>query len=144
LLAWSGLTSLGNIKTTLQAVSVNRGRKALDRYYSDTWKGRKVKVPLSSTARTMMLENMETFKELLNEVPIFTRQDAASVVQPTLIVTGEHTIRYMKAVALELNRIIPHNEMAVIRNAAHYPHLENPRECNAIISKFLSQNTDIV
>lgn len=139
-LAMSGVNSLNNIKTTLQGVNGKNMEKALDTYYSNTWERKDVKVQLSEPARTMMLENMETFKELLTEAPTFKKEDAARIVPPTLILTGEHTIKYMKAVATELHRTIPNNQIVIIRNASHYPHIENPGECNDAMVKFFSEH----
>lgn len=139
-LAMSGLKSLNNIKTMLREVSRKNMEKALDTYYSNTWEHKDVKVQLSMSARAMMLDNMETFRELLTEVPTFNKDDAARIVPPTLILTGEHTIKYMKGVAMELHVTIPNNQIVIIRNASHYPHIENPKECNDKIMEFLSEH----
>ena len=138
--AMSGLKSLDYIKATQQEVSQKNREKALDTFYSNSWERRDVKFQLSEPARTMMLDNIETFKELLIEAPTFNKKDAARIKPPALILAGEYTIKYMKEVAQELHRTIPNNRIVTIRNAAHYPHIENPKECNDAILKFLSEH----
>lgn len=138
--ALSGLKSLDYIKTTQQEVSRKNRDKALDTFYTNSWERKDVKFQLSGPTRSMMLDNIENFKELLTGAPTFNKKDAAGIVPPALILAGEHTIKYMKDVAEELHRAIPNNQIVIIRNAAHYPHIENPKECNDAISKFLTEH----
>ena len=139
-LALSGARSLNSIKMTQQEVANKNPEKALDTYYSSTWEGGKPKVRLSSSTRAMMLDNMETFRELLTGVPTFNRDTAERIVPPTLTVSGEHTTKYMRGVAMELHRTIPKSQLATILNASHYPHIENPEECSAKILAFFSEH----
>jgi pimeloyl-ACP methyl ester carboxylesterase len=138
--ARSGLKSVENIKATLQEVYKKNPEKALDSYYPSTWDGGNVKVQLPETARAIMLDNMEGFKELTTQPPSFGKEDAARIAMPTLIIGGEHTTDFMKAVAETLHKRIPNNQLVVVRNAAHYPQIENPKECNDAILKFLSEH----
>lgn len=138
LVALSGARSLKSLKMTQQELANKNPEKALDTYYSSTWEGRKP-VQLSSSARTMMLDNVETFRELLSGVPTFNRESAERIVPPTLVVCGEYTTRYMKGVATELHSTIPNSQLATIQNASHYPHIENPEECSAKILEFLTE-----
>jgi len=133
------MKSLNNLKTTQQEVSRRNPEKALDTYYQNTWEGKKMKAQLSASTRAVMLDNMETFYELLTGAPTFNKQDAKRIAAPTLILSGEHTIKFMKSVAMELHRTIPNNQLAIIHNASHYPHIENPEECSARILAFFSE-----
>jgi pimeloyl-ACP methyl ester carboxylesterase len=139
-IALSGAKSLSSIKMTQQEVANRNPEQALDTYYSSTWEGGKPKIQLSSSARAMMLDNMETFRELLTGVPTFNREDAERIMPPTLIVSGEHTTKYMRGVAMELHRTIPNSQLATIQNASHYPHIENPEECSAKILAFFTEH----
>ena len=96
-------------------------------------------MPLTASARAVMLDNMETFNELLAGAPTFNREDAARIVPPTLVVSGEYTSKFMSSLGVELHQTIPNNRLAIIPNAAHYPHIENPEECAAEILAFLSE-----
>jgi len=108
-LALSGIKSLNNIKTTQQEVSRKNLEKALDAYYPNTWEGKRLKVQLSASTRAMMLDNMETFRELLTGVPTFNKENAKRIVPPTLILSGEQTFKFMRGVAMELHKTIPNN-----------------------------------
>jgi pimeloyl-ACP methyl ester carboxylesterase len=138
-LALSGQAALKNIKTTQEEVARKNPEKALDGYYPNTWKGGDVKVPLCASSRAAMLDNMETFFELLTGIPAFSREDAARIAHPTLVVAGEQTVEWQSGVAAALHRAIPDKRLAIIPNAAHYPHVENPDECTAQILAFLSE-----
>jgi pimeloyl-ACP methyl ester carboxylesterase len=139
-IAKSGKESLDNIKTTLQEVFQNHMDKALDLYYPRTWENNDAKVKLTEQARAMMVENMETFKELMTEPPTFNKVDASRITRTTLILGGQYTTEWMKAVASELHENVPNNQITIIQNTAHYPHIENPRDCSEAIFKFLSEH----
>ncbi len=139
-LALSGVKSLENIKTTQQEVSRGNPGKALDTYYPNTWEGKQPKVQLSASMRAMMLDNMQTFRELLTGVPTFNKEDAKRIVPPTLILSGEQTTKFMRGVGIALYRNIRNSQLATIGNAVHYPHIEHPEECSAKISAFFSEH----
>ena len=138
-LAQSGQAAVKNISATQEEVSRKNAEKALDGYYPNTWKDKDVKVPLTAAARAAMLDNMETFYELLTGVPTFSREDAARIVAPTLVMAGEHTIEWQSGLATELHRTLPNSRLAIVPNAAHYPHVENPEACTARILAFLAE-----
>ena len=126
---------------TQEELSCMNPEKALDMYYPNTWERAKVKIQLSASKRAMMLDNMETFRELLTGAPTFTKEDAKRIAHPTLIMSGEHTVKFMMSVAMELHKTIPTNQLAIIPNAAHYPHIENPEECSTKILAFFMEHT---
>jgi esterase len=139
--AQSGLKSEKNIKTTQELVKNNKLEEALDSYYPGTWEGRDVKVPLSKDVRATMLNNMENFMELTSKPPTFNKEDANRLKIPTLVVSGEYTVTFMKGIASSLQKTILNNESIIVANAAHYPHIENPEKCNEAIIKFLSKHS---
>ena len=77
---------------------------------------------------------------MMIEPPTFNKTDASRITKPTLILSGQYTTPWMKAVASELHENIPDNQIIIIQNAAHYPHIENPRETSEAIFKFLSEH----
>ena len=137
----SGLKSEKNIKTTQELVKNSKLEGALDSYYPGTWEGRDVKVPLSNDVRAAMLDNIENFMELNSKPPTFNKEDANRLKMPTLIVGGEYTVKFMKGIALSLQKTIPDNESIIVANAAHYPYIENPEKCNEAVIKFLSKHS---
>jgi pimeloyl-ACP methyl ester carboxylesterase len=88
----------------------------------------------------MMIDNMVTFKEMMTESPTFNKADASRIAKPTLILSGQRTTEWMKTVAGELHKNISDNQIIIIQNAAHYPHIENPKDCSEAIFKFLSKH----
>ena len=87
----------------------------------------------------MMRTNIGTVEELRTEIPIFTKEQAKRITQPTLLITGERTIKVLQAIVWELQASIPNHQMVTIRNAAHMPHIENQKEFNEAVMKFLSE-----
>jgi len=92
------------------------------------------------TARAMMRDNAETIREVTTKPPLFTKEDAKRMSQPTLLLTGEWSIKMYKAIVEELHKTTPNNQMVTIRNAWHMSHIENPEGCNEVILKFLTEH----
>jgi pimeloyl-ACP methyl ester carboxylesterase len=93
----------------------------------------------SAATLEMMRANVKTVAELRTGITRFTREEAKQVTQPTLLLTGERSIKALQAMVEELHRTMPNNKMFKVRNAGHLPHIDNPKECNDLIVKFLSE-----
>jgi non-heme chloroperoxidase len=93
----------------------------------------------SAATLEMMRANVKTVGELRTGNTQFTKEEAKQVTQPTLLLTGERSIKALQAMVEELHRTMPNNKMFKVKNAGHLPHIENPNECNDLIMKFLSE-----
>jgi pimeloyl-ACP methyl ester carboxylesterase len=91
----------------------------------------------SSAILEMMRANVGTVGELRTKSPLFTKKEAKRVSQPTLLLTGERSIKILQAIVGELHKSMPNNEMVTIPNAAHMSHIENPKAVNEAMSKFI-------
>ena len=89
----------------------------------------------------MMRANIGTVGELRAEPPRFTKNEAVRIDQPTLLVTGERSIKVLHAIMDELHKSMPNNQIVTIKNAGHMPHLENPKEFNQTMLKFLMEHS---
>ena len=91
--------------------------------------------------RSMALANAGTIKELTTKVPQFTAKEAQTIRTPTMLISGENTIKPLAAIAGELSKSIPEIQVAKISNASHSVQVENPEETNSAITKFLSEQS---
>ncbi len=96
---------------------------------------------LTDPIKSMMLNNAETIKELTLKPPPFTKKEANAIAMPTLLISGENTVKALSAIAEEVSKNIPKIQVAKIPSSAHFPHFENPDATNAAIIKFLSMKT---
>ena len=95
----------------------------------------------SAATLEMMRANVMTVAELRTGHTQFTKKEAMQVTQPTLLLTGERSIKVLQAIVEELHKTMPNNQMITVRNAGHLPHIENPKECNEMIMKFLAEHS---
>jgi pimeloyl-ACP methyl ester carboxylesterase len=69
-----------------------------------------------------------------------TRDDAASIRTPTLVLTGDQSLKVFLLVSQELVRHLPNAEKAQIAEASHLMHVMNPRVFNATVLAFLAKH----
>jgi len=91
--------------------------------------------------KSMTLSNAGTIKELTTKIPKFTAKEAQTIQTPTMLISGENTIKPLAAIAEELSKSIPKIQVAKISNSTHSVQLENPKETNSAITRFLSEQS---
>lgn len=65
------------------------------------------------------------------------RERVSEVDIPTFVLVGEHDDIIPPKVALELEKRLPHSDIAIVRNAYHSPMIEEPAEFNRLLQKFI-------
>ncbi len=70
-----------------------------------------------------------------------TRDEAATIQAPTLILTGDQSPKIFLLVSQELARCVRDAEQAVIEGAAHLLHGMKPKVFNATVLAFLTKHT---
>jgi pimeloyl-ACP methyl ester carboxylesterase len=96
---------------------------------------------LPEPVRKMTKENERTVGELMAEVPMFGREEASKITTPTLLIHGTESPMVLHTILDRLGKAIPNSEVAVISEAAHFPHFERPQEFNKLVLGFLSKQT---
>jgi pimeloyl-ACP methyl ester carboxylesterase len=91
--------------------------------------------------KSMLLANAGTIKELTTKIPQFTAKEAQTIQMPTMLISGENTSKILVAMAEELSKSIQKIQVVKISNSAHTPNIQNPKETNSAITKFLSEQT---
>jgi pimeloyl-ACP methyl ester carboxylesterase len=90
--------------------------------------------------QVMMKENEKTVGELGTRFPVFTKQDAAKISSPTLLVNGTDSPKFFHSIVDELAKAVPNTEITKIPGSAHFPHVENPAEFNTRLLEFLQRH----
>ena len=70
--------------------------------------------------------------------PNLSKRNVRELLIPSLIVTGENTIKIHKFVDDELARLLPNAKQVIIPNAGYGSPRDNPRVFNAIVIEFLA------
>ena len=89
--------------------------------------------------KSMMRDNENTVREAMTKLPDFTKKEAASVTQPTLLISGTNTSKALSKITDVLSKVMIKSQLVNVNNSAHFPHFENPVDCNSRIMEFLSK-----
>ena len=91
--------------------------------------------------RVMMKENARTVGELATKLPAFSKEDAAQISKPTLLINGAESPKFFHAIVDELAKGIRNSEVTRIQGSAHFPHVEKSSEFNTRVRDFLQKNS---
>lgn len=99
-------------------------------------------LPLS--ARQRILDNAHLIGAEPTEIDAvsaedITRDEAATIRAPTLLLTGDASPPMFLLVSQELARCLPNAEQAQIRGASHLLHVTNPQMYNTTVLEFLKK-----
>lgn len=95
---------------------------------------------LPAEVQKLMLDNAKTIGELETEFPIVRKKDTRTIRIPTLLVKGEKSPQWLRAIVDSLSREMPYSTLVEISNSGHLPHIENPSEFNLKVLDFLKKN----
>jgi len=95
---------------------------------------------LSAESKERMLQNSKTLLYELTtpERDPFSAEDACKIRTPTLLLNGENSPFMFQVITRELGKALPISDIAVVKNASHSMHAQNPSEYDARVAKFLS------
>lgn len=114
------------------------------RLFIDGMMGRGVFDRLSPSARQRILDNAHLIGAEPTEIDAMnaediTRDEAATIRAPALLLTGDESPPMFLLVSRELARCLPNVEQAQVRGASHLLHVTHWQVCNAIVLGFLSR-----
>jgi non-heme chloroperoxidase len=95
---------------------------------------------MPQTIQNLMLDNGKTVGELETTFPVFTSSDARKISLQTLLVKGELSPKWLRAIVDNLRKSMPNSSAVEISGSGHLPHIENPSEFNARIQEFLKKS----
>lgn len=70
----------------------------------------------------------------------FTCADAKRITAPTLLLTGEKSLRMFQLIVAELERCLPNNECVTVADSSHDVPADKPEAYNEIVLEFLAQH----
>jgi pimeloyl-ACP methyl ester carboxylesterase len=91
------------------------------------------------TVRQMMLDNARTVKETDTPYPAITRRQLGGIRLPTLVLHGETSALWLRAIAQMTGASIPGSTTLAVPSTGHFPHLQNPTPFNAALAEFLKR-----
>jgi len=130
----------GNLKLALKSYEAGDQKSAMKYFYEGIRQVPGSFDHLSEPMHSMMLDNAITVGELETEFPVFTKDDAAKIKLPTLLVKSQNGPRWLRAIVDSLSKNIPNSKTIDISNSCHFPHVENPAEFNPQVLSFLKKN----
>ena len=95
---------------------------------------------LPADAQAMMLANGRTIGETGLPYPALGPSELRSIRSPTLVVRGETSALWLRAIAEMTGKAIPGARLVTVPSAGHYAHMQNPDEFNRVLLDFLHQH----
>ena len=87
----------------------------------------------------MLTVTTAEYVKLYGAIYSFRQQDLIGVTVPTLLLNGEKESESVLAHTAQLERLIPHAEVAVVPGAGHTSNMENAAAFNALLRGFLER-----
>lgn len=92
---------------------------------------------LPEPIQKMMLDNGRTVKETDTPYPNVSRAVLMELKVPTLMIHGQTSALWLRAIAEMAGAVIPGCQVVTIPASGHYPHFQNPEAFNATLLPFL-------
>jgi len=74
----------------------------------------------------------------------FTHEEAEQITTPTLLLTGEQSLRMFQLIVYELKRCLPNNEYVTIPESTHEMPADDPQRYNEVVLAFLEKHAEAV
>jgi pimeloyl-ACP methyl ester carboxylesterase len=130
----------GKLRAALKAYESGDYKNAVANFYNGIRENDNAFDRAPQELREIMLDNGKTVGELESVFPVFTKSDAAQLLVPTLLVKGEHSPKWLRAIVDGLHGSMPNNSIIEISNSGHLPHVDNPGPFNTELIAFLQKN----
>ena len=96
---------------------------------------------LPAERKNQMVDNLSGLRAFIldPDVPTYSRNDAASVIQPVRLIEGALSPSILRSLVAWLASLIPQAEKVTVESASHLMHEENYAATNAAILDFLNR-----
>ena len=129
-----------SVYPALKELDQGNGEKALRIHLAGLQQDQNAFDKFPEQVKSMLLDNKETIRELTAKLPAFTTKEAKAISTPTLLVKSQVCPKALCTVVELLSKSMPDSELKTINSAAHFPHFENAKEFNSVVSTFLSKH----
>lgn len=129
--------SAASVHVVKELLNVGKYREAVQNFI-DSVSGQGAFEHAPPEQQRKMLQNAKTLYELTTaDRDLFSCSDAMAIAAPTLLVTGEKSATFLHKIAAELRECLREKESAVIKDAGHSMHSQNPPDFNRAVLEFL-------
>lgn len=97
---------------------------------------------LPPIAKALIMNNVREGNALMassDPFPVLRREDVEKLQMPTLMLSGANTIKSLKLIDAELERLLPEGKRVILPEATHAMFIEQPVACNEAILDFLEK-----
>lgn len=94
--------------------------------------------------QNLIMDNVCEFKAEVSSPNLWTPitcEDVGRVATPTLLLTGDRSLRMLQLIVDELERCLPNNESVRVPETTHELSSENPEAYNEIVLRFLAKHS---
>jgi non-heme chloroperoxidase len=95
---------------------------------------------LPISVQKMVLDNGRTVRETETAFPMVTSAQLGALHVPTLVLHGETSALWLRAIARRTGAAIPGADVVGIPGSGHFPHIQNPSAFNAALRTFLQRH----
>ena len=130
----------GKLKLCLEAYENGDLQKAVKYFYDGIREKDGAFEELPEDIRDMMNENGPSIGELNLEFPVFTKKDAHEIKLPVLLIKGEKSPEWLRAIVDSLGKSIPNARVVEIPGSGHLPHIERSESFNDALFGFVEKD----
>ncbi len=130
----------GKLRAALKTYESGNFRSAVKNFYDGVREKDGAFEAAPTTLQNIMSDNGQTIGELETVFPIFSKGDAKKIAIPTLLVKGQRSPKWLRAIVDGLGKSIPGSSIVEISNSGHFPHTDNAEEFNSKLASFVSKN----
>jgi non-heme chloroperoxidase len=138
--ATSARRLLRESKASAQATQAGNPERGATIFYEGLFDSG-VPVPkLPGEFRQMMVDNARTLVETTTKFPTLNAAAAGKIRVPTLVIRGEGSAIWDKAISERLSKAIQGSNLSVVSGGGHFCMIENPTEFNAKLTEFIGKH----
>jgi pimeloyl-ACP methyl ester carboxylesterase len=130
----------GKLRAALKAYESGNYDAAARNFYDGIRENAGAFDQASPELRKLMLDNGRTVGELESVFPVFAKSDAASIRANTLLLKGEKSPKWLRAIVDDLGRSLPRATVVEISSSGHLPHVDNPADFLNTIRAFIGKS----
>lgn len=131
----------GKLRAALKAYESGDFKAAVKNFYDGIREKDGAFEQAPQSIQKLMLDNGQTIGELESIFPILTKADAAKITIRTLLLKGDQSPKWLRAIVDGLGQSMPKSSVVEVPGSGHLPHIDNPAEFNSKVQNFLTKSS---
>ena len=131
------------LRPSADAFRSNNDEKAVSIFIAGVTGDTSLYSKMPQEVKTQIMENVLELRGIALSKDIFPNvacSDLKKIKTPVLIMTGEKTLLFFKAINDELDKCLTNKETVILANATHGLEMENPVDFNKIVLAFIDKH----